>query len=442
MSALLTKNFKILMAKRVYDLLDLTANSYLPDSAKSYIYVTIGKPLPWNSGIEVPPTPKEDDESINEYYRRGIYAKQLSLENASLVVPRINWVANTIYSTYLSTENFYVLNKSDQVFKCLSNVATNTASTVEPTLTLSTTSLEEPYILTSDGYKWKYMNTLTSQQKQKFLSDDWMPITYNKFVRAAAVGGSIDVVTINNSGNNYTNGTVQSIITVTGDGTGAILKANVAGGHVQDIIIQNRGSNYTYANVAFTDVSGGIGSDASATISIAPHDGHGYDPEYELGASTIIFNVEFTGDESGKLPTENDFREITLLQNPFNQGTTKLATDTFYTMYTRIKTSPGVGDYNNDEIVFQGTTFADATFSAEVVSFDEIQNYLYLNNIHGTLQNNQAIKGLSSGSIRVVNSIVQPTLDLFSGKILYIADKLPISRDPSQTERIRFIMSF
>jgi len=111
-------------------------------------------------------------------------------------------------------------------------------------------------------------------------------------------------------------------------------------------------------------------------------------------------------------------------------------------MYTRIKTSPGVGDYNNDETVFQGTTFADATFTAEVISFDEVQNYLYLNNIRGTLQNNQAIKGLNSGSIRVVNSIVQPTLDLFSGKILYVADKLPIARDPSQTERIRFIMSF
>jgi len=442
MSALLTKNFKILMAKQVYDLLDLTSNSYLPDAKKTYIYATIGKPLPWNSGAEIPPTPKEDDGAINEYYRRGIYAKQLSLENASLVVPRINWVANTVYSTYLSTGNFYVLNKSDQVFKCLSNVSSNVASTVEPTLTLSTTSLEEPYILTSDNYKWKYMNTLTSLQKQKFLSDEWMPVTYNKFVRAAAVGGSIDIVKITNAGNNYTNGTVQSIISVTGDGTGAILKANVSSGHIQDIIIQNRGFDYTYANVAFTDVTGGVGTGASATISIAPHDGHGYDPVYELGASTIIFNVEFTGDESGKLPTENDFREITLLQNPFNQGTTTLATDTFYTMYTRIKTSPGVGDFNNDELVFQGTTLTDATFTAEVISFDEVQNYLYLNNIRGTLQNNQAIKGLNSGSIRVVNSIVQPTLDLFSGKILYVADKLPIARDPSQTERIRFIMSF
>jgi hypothetical protein len=33
-------------------------------------------------------------------------------------------------------------------------------------------------------------------------------------------------------------------------------------------------------------------------------------------------------------------------------------------------------------------------------------------------------------------------MDLYSGKVLYIADKLPITRDTDQTERIRFILSF
>jgi hypothetical protein len=316
------------------------------------------------------------------------------------------------------------------------------ASTSQPELTLSTTSLEEPYIETADGYKWKYLYTLTSTQKQKFLGDEWMPVTFNKFVRAAAAPGSIDVVTITNSGNNYTNGSTQSIISIEGDGTGAILKANVAGGQIQDVIIQNRGSDYTYAAITIQDVAGGIGSGGAAVVSIAPHSGHGFDPVYELNASTIMFNVEFDGDENDTLPTENDFREIVLLHNPNESGGQVLATDSSYTLYTRIKTSPGVGDFNTDEIVYQGATFGDATFTANVISFDEVQNYLYINDVRGTLQQNQTIKGLSSGSIRVVNSIKAPTLDLYTGKILYISDKLPITRDPSQTERIRFILSF
>lgn len=442
MAALISKNLKILMAKQIYNLLDLGANSYLPDLRKSYIYAFIGRVLPWNSGTEVAGTPTDADRDVSDYFRNGVFAKQVSLENASLVVDRVDWTSNTVYNTYEFNTNFYVLNTKDQVFKCLSNVAPTIASTSEPELTLSTTSLEEPYVETADGYKWKYLYTLTSAQKQKFLSEDWMPVTYNKFVRAAAIGGSIDIVNVTNSGNNYTDGTVQDIITIDGDGTGAVLKANVSGGQIQDIIIQDRGQNYTYANLTIEDVSGGIGTGAAATISVSPHDGHGYDPIYELRATTIMFNVEFDQDENGALPTDNEFREVVLLQNPKVASTGKIATDSSYTLYTKVKVSPGVGDFNNDEVVYQGATYADRTFSAEVISFDEVQNQLYLNNVRGTIQSNQAIKGYTTGSIRVVNSVTNPTLQLYSGKLLYISDELPITRDPSQTERIRFILSF
>ena len=442
MASLLTKNIKILIAKQVYNLLDVAANAYLPADKQSYIYAMLGKQLPWNTGSETATVPLETDNYINGLYKRGIVAKQITLENASFVVDRINWTTGTVYNTYESTSNFYVLNSKDQVFKCLSNNF-GAVSTDEPQLTLSTTSLEEPYTMTADGYKWKYLYTINSQSKQKFLSVDWMPVYGNRFVQAAAVSGSIDIVTVTNSGNNYISGTTQNIITVIGDGTGAVLKANVTStGHVNDIVIQNRGINYTTATLTFNDVSGGAGSAAAATVSIAPHDGHGSDPIYELSASTIMFNVDFKQDESGSIPTDNDFREITLINNPFNYGTVEPAVDTLYTLYTRIKVAPGVGDFNNDEVVYQGATFETATFTADVISFDEVENVLYVNNVFGTLQNNQAIKGYSTSSIRVVTGVTDPTLDLYSGKVLYISDKLPIMRDPSQTERIRFILSF
>jgi hypothetical protein len=441
MSALITKNFKILLAKQVYNLLELGANSYLPADRKSYIYAFLGKQLPWNAGTEVAGTPSESINAFNDYYKRGIFAKQVSLENSSLVAPRINWTYNTVYNTYEANSNFYVLNSKDQIFKCLANNS-GIISTSEPELTLSTTSLEEPYIQTSDGYKWKYMMTLTSLQKQKFLTAEWMPVVNNKFVRAAAEPGSIDIVTVTNPGNNYTSGTTQAIISIKGDGSGAILKANVSAGRVQDIVIQNRGNYYTYADLTFTDVAGGTGTAAVATVSIAPHDGHGYDPVYELGASTVMFNVEYDGEESGAIPVDNDFREIVLVQNPYLKDTTTLATASAYTLYTKIKVSPGIGDFNTDEVVFQGTTFSDASFTGEVISFDTVENYLYLNNVRGTISENQAIKGFSTGSIRIINDVIEPTMDLYSGKVLYIADKLPITRDTDQTERIRFILSF
>lgn len=442
MSSIFTNNFKTLLAKQIRDWTDISSNSNLSEDKQHYIYVVLGRQLSWNGGTETVPNPGTSESSIYGLFKNGIYAKLLTFENSSLVVERKNWAANTVYNTYEANSNFYVLTSKDQVFKCLSNVSTGTISTDEPELTLSTSSLEEPYIETSDGYKWKYLYTISSVQKQKFMDADWMPVTFNKFVRAAATPTSIDIVTVTNSGNNYTDGATQDIITIVGDGTGAILKANVVSGQVKDIIIQDRGQDYTTANLVFRDVSGGIGSGASAVVSIAPHDGHGYDPVYELGASTVMFNVEFDGTESNEFPVDNEYREVFIVHNPYEYGNETLAKDTSYTLYTKIKTSPGLGDFSLDEKVYQGTTYAESTFTADVISFDEIENQLYVNNITGTLTENQVLKGFTSGSVRVATDSTPPELHLYSGKVLYISNRLPVNRDSSQLDRIRFILSF
>lgn len=286
------------------------------------------------------------------------------------------------------------------------------------------------------------MYTLTAQQKQKFLTNNYLPVLYNRFARAAAVNRSIDIVRVTNTGNNYTDGSSQDIITITGDGTGAILKANVANGKIAGVTIQNRGLDYTKANLTFRDVAGGIGTSAAAEVILSPQNGHGYDPVEELYANTIIFNVDFDGSESGVFPTENEYREVVILKNPYEYGTTTLASDELYTLYTKIKTSAGVGNYNNDEIIYQGVDYASSTFSAEVISFDEANNLLYVNNVNGTLATNEPIKGQTSGSIRVAINKTDPSLELYSGKVLYVSNKTPITRDADQIDRIRFILSF
>lgn len=440
-----TTAFKTLMAQQFYDLLDSQSNSYLPASKQTNVYVVLGRQLPWNTGTEVVPTTGETTPEIYEYYRKGIAAKKLGYNNSSFVIPRRNWTSGTVYGQYGSANSvtlmdFYAKNSHDQVFECLSNRG-GIASTVEPVLSLSSASLEEPYFMTSDGYKWKYMYTISSVQKQKFMTQDWMPVYSNKFVAASAINGSIDIVEITNSGNNYTNGSLQSIITVTGDGTGAILRANVANGKIANIIVQNRGEDYTEANLTFTDMTGGIGSSAAATVKISPQNGHGYDPVFELYAKTLMVTVDVT-DEYGKIPVSNDFRQVIILHNPLESSSQTLASGEVYTLYTTINVSPGIGNFSGDEIVYQGSTLATATYTGEVISFDYVQNKLYLNNIKGTLKTNDTIKGVSTGAIRVAASSIKPSLQLYSGKVLYILNMLPSQRDVDQTDKFRFLLSF
>jgi hypothetical protein len=445
MSSIITTNFSTLLAQQFINLLDVSANSYLPFNRKSYVFASLGKQTVWGQS-DTPSTPGQATRDLIAYHDRAIVAKRIALDNVSFVIPRYNWTSGTVYSRYGCTicpigTPFYVLNSKGQVFKCLDN-KNNSQSTDEPELFLSSTSLEEPFFLTSDGYKWKYLYTLSSDQKQKFLNAQWMPVTYNRFVRASAENRSIDIVRITNSGNNYIDGGIQDIITIEGDGRNAVLKANVVDGQVVDVVIQNRGLDYTKANLYFTDVQGGIGSAANAVVTLSPQNGHGYDPVEELYANTVMFNVDFEGSESGLFPSENEFREVALLYNPYLYDTETLASGDFYKMYSQILVSSGVGDYNNDEIIIQGDSLETATFSAEVISYDEVTNILYVNNLNGTFSSNQPIKGLSSGSIRIGISRTPPTLELYSGKILFVSNKVPVTRDIDQTDRIRFILSF
>lgn len=446
MKTLTTNNFKVELAKEIYDMLDLGINNSLPPSRKKFFYAVLARQSPWTNEQD-PPQPTEGTNCYNIISRNSLYAKRLNNSDASFVTRRIDWKSGTVYDAYADQScnftnelDFYVLTSTYEVFKCLDNNG-GVPSIEEPNITLSTTSLEEPYIQTSDGYKWKYLYTLTSKQIQKYLTPEWMPVTKNKFVSAAAINGSIDVVKVINSGNNYVNGTTQSIITVTGDGSGAVFKANVVGGQIKNVTIQNRGSNYTYADLSVTDVTGGTGSGAQLQVSISPQNGHGFDPVYELNANALLFDCDFSGDDNVFL-SDNDYRQVYLLVNPIDQNTNSIATNEKYSLMYRVKTSPGLGDFNEDEVVFQGTTFSNATFTANVVFFDSVQNYLYLNNLNGTLAVNQSIKGQNTGSIRVAIAYDLPTLKLYTGKILYISNNVSVARNPNQTDRIRFILNF
>ena len=93
----------------------------------------------------------------------------------------------------------------------------NTASTVEPTGT--STSV----ITTGDGYKWKYMYTLSASQQANFLSTDFMGVATNSTVSSAAVDGALDIVKIKTAGSSYTvsvvlHHTITAVITIDDSG--------------------------------------------------------------------------------------------------------------------------------------------------------------------------------------------------------------------------------
>jgi len=109
-------------------------------------------------------------------------------------------------NTYPQVANtFYVRNNRDQIFKCLFN-GNNAISTVEPTIDIDGQLPENPFIVTSDGYRWKYMYTIPPGLKQKFFTKQWMPVVTDSAVVAGSKDGRIDIVRVLWGGSGYSAG--------------------------------------------------------------------------------------------------------------------------------------------------------------------------------------------------------------------------------------------
>lgn len=200
------------------------------NTATSY-YVTFGKFDEWptvydpaNSAIiisdELNPPATNTSISISTYevYRNMLYGKQIFGPNVAYVVKKVDWTANTVYDYYddqdpnLYTKNFYVINSSNRVYKCLFNNY-GSPSTVEPT----DFNPNGDFVTLPDGYKWKYLYSISAADAAKFSSSNYVPASTDPGVEAAAANGAIHVVIVNNAGTNYpyANGQVVSRVSPT-----------------------------------------------------------------------------------------------------------------------------------------------------------------------------------------------------------------------------------
>ena len=411
--------------------------------------------------------------------------KKITTSDTSFVIPRRNWTTTTVYDYYrhdygnrvtgttttqtansgattLFDATFYVLTTARNVYKCLDNNG-NAASTTEPTGT--STSI----LTTADGYKWKYMYTLTATQQANFLSTDFMAVATDATISSAAVDGAISTVKIKSGGTGGTNGTFTSI-PIRGDGTGGVISATVSGGVVTAVTVTTAGTGYTIAYVRNADiVSAGATSLSGSEIDviIPPKGGHGFNAVSELGGFFVMLNVSLEGTESastGDFTAENDFRRIVLIRNPFSSGTAASATTLRGTKAVRFAASPIPGTFTVDEEINQATTGA----VGKVVEWDaanRILHYIQTRFNDEGLDNNgnrtafsgvNVITGQTSGATGTPSAVASETadqitftsgykdteLDRHKGDVLYIENRAPITRASDQTENIKLVIEF
>jgi len=307
------------------------------------------------------------------------------------------------------------------------------------------------------------------------MSTDFIHVSTDSTVSAAAVDGALDTVLVVAGGSSYTvtgggsSGTI-SAIPIRGDGASGVASVTVASGAITAVSVTTAGTGYTYAYIRSADViaatgAGGAGSACNLNVIIPPKGGHGYDALKELGGFYVMMNKSLVGLEgTSDIGVTNDFRRIGLVRNPTNFGTTTVASaDTRRQLYATVFSSVS-GTFTADEEINQASTGA----VGKVVEYDATNKILYwyqtrfpdvgtdTNGNQTAFSGANAITGVSSSasatpntsSSATVNAVVfssgysTPELAYDSGDIIYVEERSPITRASDQTENIKLIIEF
>ena len=379
MPAIVTNKFRLNNAEQFYESFSEASTSY---------YLFVGRPQPWTSTTpygggsdSAPPTPLDNVDDEYMYYRDMQAAKRITSADIQYAIPRHTWTTGTVYDYYrgdygaqwsttssdivktvnngtnlwASTTLFYVISSLNNVYKCMWNNAGAT-STVEPT---GTSNSE---LTTADGYVWKFMYTLSTAQVADFLTADFMPVTTDSTVSAAAVDGAIRHYKVEQGGAGYTVGTYTSVA-INGDGASATVTVVVAGGAVTSVTSTAAGTGYTFGTCDVDAISG-IGTPSTSAIVtpiIGPPGGHGYNAVDELGGFYVMTNTSIASTEGGgDFVVDQDFRRVGIVLNPYNYGTTTVATASTLSALKSMTfdASPTPGTFVHDEIITGGTSGA------------------------------------------------------------------------------------
>lgn len=477
---------------------------------------------------DVPPVPLDNQKEKYDVYDDLIAAKRITTDYARPVIRRFNWdvVANPKFdmwkpdysatpagggqvgkqsalgATSIAEAKFYVMNSSYEVFKCLYNGqtpsnATGVNATYEPKT--SPSAGQGTYASgifkegTTNGYVWKYMYTIPTDDVLRFLSTDFMPIVLptnasRQATVALAVNGSVSSAVITSTGSGFTANTYYAPII--GDGTGGKVKITASGGAMTAVEIVDQGSGYTYASIPLVNGTGsaatayglftntglttpatGLTLTGSIEVIISPQGGHGSDFELELNAKRVMTNIRLSYAEgAGDFPVDNDFRRIGIISDPLLKGTSTLATqDTLNGVYA-LKINNATADYVADETISQTVTGGTAYGTVVSWTLDSgsttsgVLKYIQSPELH---RNNGVVRAfesnasndvvgstsLAEGNVDTANNssllgvtfvagVAVPEIENNSGDIIYMENRRLITRAADQIEDIKLVIEF
>lgn len=261
-------------------------------------------------------------------------------------------------------------------------------------------------------------------------------------VELLAVDGSIEVIEVDQGGLGFT---TASELTVIGDGVGCKCTPVIANGQLSKVIVTDPGRGYTFASVTAT----GGGSQAVIRPIISPRGGHGKDAIEELYASTIMLSSRLVKEKNQGVDITNDFRQITIVKD-----IEKFGSESYYTASTGSacavlkfdKTSANNTILalidKDDALTLALDSNKYVTVLEKVVGVDYFLLLVSLDTNYLPVAGDTVRRVINSVTYDIViNVVTKPTINKYSGQLLYIDNRTPFVSSDEQTVAVNTLIT-
>lgn len=338
----------------------------------------------------------------------------------------------------LKNASYYVLADTTdyRVYICLNNNSGG-QSTVKPTGTSTS-----PFT-TADGYVWQYVGTVPSSFRSKFMTPEYIPL--NNMESGIFVQGIISSIEVVSGGYGYTS---TPTVTIVGNGSGATATATVVGNKITAISVTSYGSGYDQASIV---ISGGGGVGAVARAIVGPHEGFGKFPSRQIQANTALLYTEISSRDSvSGFFIQNECRQTGLIKNPTQYNSTDAFTGSAGTPCWTITSASSISNstFPNDTTLWMNTDstkrFRIVANSGDTTSALGSGTSILAQSLDDYVPTTATIFAKSTATTNTITSttITPPTIDKYSGDLMYIDNSTSFNTSANKVTAIRTVLTF
>jgi len=281
-----------------------------------------------------------------------------------------------------------------------------------------------------------YGNTISDTPAQIVISTSGGNIdTVQANIELLAVSGAIDYIHVSDQGNGYT----AANINITGDGEGATATAEIVNNKLHKITITNRGFGYTYATVNITALITTPTELASARAIIPPHKGHGKHILHELHADTLMFYSTITGTNVSGFSFNNDYRQFGIIKNIQEYDSELTYSNALGSACFVVQGILSNGTVTDDMILTDEFGDTYTVISSTIVLGTDIKILLQPNSNSTPVSGNVLSNNTTSF---IVHTAANPTIDKYSGDMLYIDNRAAFYQTNDQTVTLQNVLKF